>query len=298
MELGLVGLGKMGINLLRNMRNKSIDVVSFDLNSSIESEITNLGSRFVSSLEDLVAALPSPKIIWVMVPSGNPTNVTVRNLIELLSEGDIIIDGGNSYYKDSVRLYQEAEEKGIHFLDCGSSGGQSGALNGGNFMIGGDAEAFAEVESLFQAISEEGGYLFTGAAGSGHYLKMVHNGIEYGMMQSIGEGFDLLEHCPYDYNNADVAQMWNHGSVVRSWLMELAAEAFTRDPHLENLRGIIASSGEGKWTAQEGLDLQVPLPVITTSLMVRYRSFEEDTFSGKVVASLRAGFGGHSVTEK
>lgn len=298
MKLGMIGLGKMGLNLVANMQENGISVTAFDINSSAVAEAEKLGAAGAESLKDLVSQLPSPKIVWVMVPAGKPTDETIQEVARFLDSGDIVIDGGNSFYEDSLRHYEALAEQGIHFLDVGTSGGMNGARNGGNFMIGGDADTFSIIEPIFEAIAEENGYLYTGNAGSGHYLKMVHNGIEYGMMQAIGEGFDLLEHSPYRYDNEAVAKVWNHGSVIRSWLMELAEEAFSEDPHLDSLKGTMYSSGEGRWTVEEGLKRQVALPVITQSLMMRYRSLEDDTFTGKVVASLRNGFGGHAVNNK
>lgn len=297
MEIGLIGLGKMGMNLALNMVSKGIRVTAYDLNQTSMEVAEKQGIQIVSGMQEMVAKLPEKKIVWMMVPSGEITKQTVRQVAALLTTGDIIIDGGNSYYKDSMEHSQRLAEQGIFFFDCGTSGGMNGARNGGNFMIGGDQEAFKELSALFSMISEEGGYLYTGKSGSGHYLKMIHNGIEYGMMQAIGEGFDLLHKSSFDYNNQKVAELWNNGSVVRSWLMELAAEAFKEDPELEKIKGIMYSSGEGRWTVEEALELQVSIPVITTSLMMRYRSLEEDTFTGKVVASLRKGFGGHTVKE-
>lgn len=297
MEVGLIGLGKMGMNLALNMVSEDIKVTGYDLNQASMDKAKKQGIGTAASLQELVDRLPERKIIWVMVPAGEITKQTVREAAALLSAGDMIVDGGNSHYKDSIEHAQQLSEQGVFFFDCGTSGGMNGARNGGNFMIGGDEEAFKELSPIFAAISQEGGYLYTGKSGSGHYLKMVHNGIEYGMMQAIGEGFDLLHKSSFDYDNQKVAELWNNGSVVRSWLMELAADAFKEDPVLEKIKGVMYSSGEGRWTVEEALELQVAIPVITTSLMMRYRSLEEDTFSGKVVASLRKGFGGHTVKE-
>lgn len=204
---------------------------------------------------------------------------------------------GNSFYRDSLRNYEFLKKKKIHFYDAGTSGGIRGALEGANFMIGGEREHFAVIEELFQRIASDQGYLYAGDAGSGHYLKMVHNGIEYGMMHTIGEGFELLQHSPYPYDNAQVAGLWNHGSVIRSWLMELAEEAFREDEKLDAVKGIMYASGEGQWTVEEAMRCNVSVPVISTALMMRYRSLYEDTFTGKVVASLRKGFGGHKTAE-
>ncbi|MDZ5417968.1 phosphogluconate dehydrogenase (NAD(+)-dependent, decarboxylating) [Lacticaseibacillus rhamnosus] len=295
MQVGMVGLGKMGMNLVANLRDHDIEVVAFDLNDQARTEVGKYQVKAVASLDALVMSLASPRIIWSMVPAGKPTAATIQQLAKLLSPGDVVIDGGNSYYQDSIAHGKLLAAEGIHFFDVGTSGGMAGARANGNFMIGGDEEQFAQIEPLFKAIAAPGGYLYTGPVGSGHYLKMVHNGIEYGMMQAIGEGFDVLAHSPYAYDNAAVAKMWNHGSVIRSWLMELAGDAFSEDADLAKIQGIMHSSGEGAWTVEEALRLHVATPVIASALMMRYRSEEADTMTGKVVAALRNQFGGHAV---
>ena len=298
MKFAMIGLGKMGLNLVKNAADNGHEVVAFDLNADFVKE-ADAYSDLVSpatDMDDMLAQLPSPKVVWVMVPAGVPTNSTIDTLIEKLDEGDIIIDGGNSNYKDNLEQNKRTTAAGIKFFDAGTSGGMSGARNGGNFMIGGDdAEAWKTLEPLFKSIALEDGYLYTGRLGSGQYLKMVHNGIEYGMMQAIAEGFEVLEASQFDYDYEAVAKLWNHGSVVRSWLMELAEEQFAKDPKLSAISGRMHSSGEGKWTIEESLDLEVPAPVIALSLMMRYRSLQEDTFTGKVVSALRNGFGGHAM---
>lgn len=295
MKLAMIGLGKMGMNLVANMLEHEVTVVVYDRDAEAVNQAEKLGAIGASSLGEVVAELPERKIIWSMLPAGEVTNLVIKEVAEMLHPQDIIIDGGNSFYEDSVSLGTYLAEKNIHFFDVGTSGGMNGARNGGNFMIGGDEEIFKEIEPLFQKIAEKDGYLYTGPQGSGHYLKMVHNGIEYGMMQAIGEGFELLEHSPYEYQYPAVAKVWNNGSVIRSWLMELIQAAFEQDTHLDKVKGTMYSSGEGRWTVEEALKRQVAIPVITTSLMMRYRSLEDDTFTGKVVSSLRNGFGGHSV---
>ncbi|WP_295883271.1 phosphogluconate dehydrogenase (NAD(+)-dependent, decarboxylating) [uncultured Anaerococcus sp.] len=299
--IGLVGLGKMGYNIALNMNDNWIDVIGYDVNSDVVDKINSEKLdhiNAVDSLEKLVNKLPEKKVIWVMVPAGEITDETIHKLKALLSEGDIIIDGGNSNYKDSLRRYKDLKESKIGFLDCGTSGGQEGARYGINAMIGGDADDFSYVEEIFQKISQEGGYLYTGEAGSGHYLKMVHNGIEYGMMAAIGEGFDLLENSGFEYDYEKVCQLWNNGSVIRSWLIELAGNAFSKDSKLDGIEGVMYSSGEGKWMVEESVEKELAIPVITMSLLMRYRSMENDTFTGKVVAALRNEFGGHSMKEK
>lgn len=299
MKLAMIGLGKMGINLVANLRRNGHEVVAFDLNEAAVQEATRLGALPAKDIDDVVAQLPQPKIVWSMLPAGKPTQATIETLSTKLTAGDIVIDGGNSFFEDSKQHNALLAAKGIHFFDVGTSGGMSGANADGNFMIGGDsAEVFKQIEPIFKDIAQKDGYLYTGKAGSGHYLKMVHNGIEYGMMQSIAEGFDVLSNGEFEYDNEAVAKVWSNGSVIRGWLMELAESAFAKDPNLEGLKGIMHSSGEGKWTLDEALKLQVPTPVIGLSLMMRYRSLEDDTFTGKVVAALRNEFGGHAVDKK
>lgn len=299
--IALVGLGKMGYNIALNMNDNGIDVIGYDISEEVVNKINSEDLdhvNAVNSLEELVDKLPDKKVIWVMVPAGEVTDNTIKKLKDLLSEGDIIIDGGNSNYKDSLRRYKDLKESKIGFLDCGTSGGQEGARYGINAMIGGDADDFSYVEEIFQKISQEGGYLYTGKAGSGHYLKMVHNGIEYGMMAAIGEGFDLLERSDFEYNYEKVCRLWNNGSVIRSWLIELTGNAFGKDAELDDIEGVMYSSGEGKWMVEESIEKELAIPVITTSLLMRYRSLENDTFTGKVVAALRNEFGGHAMKER
>ncbi|KRN74855.1 6-phosphogluconate dehydrogenase-like protein [Weissella kandleri] len=301
MKFAMIGLGKMGLNLVKNAVDNGNEVVAYDLNEDFVKEAGAYSDKvtMVSSIDELLSELPSPKVVWVMVPAGVPTNSTIDNLIEKMDAGDIIIDGGNSNFEDNLEQNKRTTAAGIKFFDAGTSGGWSGARNGGNFMIGGDdAEAWKILEPLFESIAQEGGYLYTGRLGSGHYLKMVHNGIEYGMMQAIGEGFEILEASQYDYDFEAVAHLWNHGSVVRSWLMELAEDQFSKDPKLEGITGRVVATGEGKWTVEQALDLQVPAPVIAMSLMMRNRSLQDDTFTGKVVSALRNGFGGHAMDVK
>ncbi|MRM68729.1 decarboxylating 6-phosphogluconate dehydrogenase [Lactococcus lactis subsp. cremoris] len=301
MKFGMIGLGKMGMNLVKNAVDHEIEVVAYDVNAEAVEEAGNYSEKItaVKSIDELLAELSEPKIIWLMLPAGKATNSTIELLSEKLSAADILIDGGNSNYKDNLEQNKLLTEKGIKFFDVGTSGGMAGARQGGNFMIGGDDEnSWSVIEPIFKAISTENGYLYTGKLGSGHYLKMIHNGIEYGMMQAIAEGFEILEQSPFDYDYEAVAKLWNHGSVIRSWLMELAQDKFSKDPKLDQIIGRVQSSGEGKWTIEESLDLGVPAPVIALSLMMRQRSLQEDTMTGKVVAALRNGFGGHEVEQK
>ena len=232
-----------------------------------------------------------------MIPAGTATTETIKHAATLLKKGDIIIDGGNSNYKETIAHPEMLAQKGIDFVDCGTSGGTGGALNGICAMIGGAKEAFAYCEQLFKDISLKDGYLYCGEAGAGHYVKMIHNGIEYGMMQAIAEGFEVLQQSEFNLDLRAVANVWNHGSVVRSWLMELTESALAKDPKLDSIKGIMHSSGEGKWTLETALEKQIATPVIALSVIMRYRSLTEDTFSGKLVAALRNEFGGHAVVK-
>lgn len=290
MKFAMIGLGKMGKNLVKNAVDHDIEVVAYDLNRAARQEMAAYSSKItpVDTLEQLLTELSvnselerSQRIVWVMVPAGTPTNSTIATLSNMLSAGDILIDGGNSNYKDNLEQNKRLAEKGIKFFDVGTSGGMSGARHGGNFMIGGDKETWPKIEPLFEALAQKNGYLYTGPLGSGHYLKMIHNGIEYGMMQAIAEGFEILEASPYDYDYEAVAKLWNNGSVIRSWLMELAEEQFAKDPKLDEILGQVQASGEGKWTVEESLDLEVPAPIIALSLMMRNRSLQSDTMTGK-----------------
>jgi 6-phosphogluconate dehydrogenase len=295
MKLGMIGLGKMGYNLVQNLLLQQHQVVVNDVNPEPGKKLAELGAEFAASIDDVVSKLQSPRIVWIMVPAGKIVDQVIETLIPMLEPGDIVIDGGNSHYKESLARAEKLIAHGIRFLDVGTSGGTEGAAHGGCFMIGGDKEAFTFIEPLFQGIAVDKGYLYTGKNGSGHFLKMIHNGIEYGMMQSIAEGFELLSKSDFEYNYEEVARVWSNGSVIRSWWMELVENAFSKDPHLDGIRGVMQSSGEGKWTVETALDLEASTPVIALSLMMRYRSLETDTFNGKVVAALRNEFGGHAV---
>ncbi|MFD4706635.1 phosphogluconate dehydrogenase (NAD(+)-dependent, decarboxylating) [Gottfriedia sp. NPDC058432] len=297
MKVGLIGLGKMGLNLGQNLMDHNHEVVAFDLNTAAVEEMKGLGAIGTSSLEELVKNLDTPRVLWIMVPHGVVDSV-ISEVKPFLSDGDIIIEAGNSHYKESIRRYDELKEHGIRFMDAGTSGGMEGARNGACYMVGGDQEAWEIVEPIFKDTSVENGFLYAGKIGSGHFLKMVHNGIEYGMMAAIGEGFEVLEKSDFDYDYEKVAKVWNNGSVIRSWLMELTENAFSKDAKLDEIRGVMHSSGEGKWTIETALDLQAATPVIAMSLLMRYRSLDNDTFTGKVVAALRNEFGGHAVEKK
>ncbi|KGA95759.1 6-phosphogluconate dehydrogenase [Alkalihalobacillus alcalophilus ATCC 27647 = CGMCC 1.3604] len=294
MKIGLIGLGKMGLNLGKNLIDHKHEVVAFDLNVNAVEEMKKYGAKGESNLKDLIQGLEKPRVLWMMVPHSVVDSV-IREMTPFLSEGDIVIEAGNSHYKESIRRYKELKEVGVSFMDAGTSGGMEGARNGACYMIGGDREAWNIVEPIFSDTAVEKGFIYAGKSGSGHFLKMVHNGIEYGMMAAIGEGFEVLEKSDFDFDYEKVASVWNHGSVIRSWLMELTESAFSKDSKLDEIKGIMHSSGEGKWTIETAMDLQAATPVIAMSLLMRYRSLDNDTFTGKVVAALRNEFGGHAV---
>jgi 6-phosphogluconate dehydrogenase len=296
MQIALVGLGKMGYNLALNLRNHGHNVIAYDRSAELTAKIaTESGITAAPSLPDLVAALAPRRAIWLMVPAGAIVDEVIEKLLPHLSAGDVLIDGGNSNFNDTLRRHKQLKTKGIDLLDCGTSGGTSGALNGACTMIGGERAAYEFCKPIFDDVSLPGGTRHVGGPGAGHFVKMVHNGIEYGMMQAIAEGFEVLEKSDYDFDFQQIAELWNVGSVVRSWLMELTANAFRKDPNLSAIRGVMHASGEGKWTLETALDLGVPTPVIALSLLMRYRSQQDDTFAGKVVAALRNEFGGHAV---
>jgi 6-phosphogluconate dehydrogenase len=298
MQIGLIGLGKMGYNLALNMKQKGHSVVAFDANRAAMEKIQAEGIATVSSVNELAQALGGRRVIWIMVPAGQVVDVVIGNLKNYLKADDIIIDGGNSFYKESISRAKELEKHGVYLLDCGTSGGVDGALNGVCTMIGGWKEAYDFCEPLFKSISVADGHLYCGRSGSGHFVKMIHNGIEYGIMQSIAEGFELMHKHSPDIDLGSVAKVWNHGSLVQGRLLELTQRALEKDKNLDSIKGVMHSSGEGKWSVETALELGVPAPVITMSLLMRYRSQQEDTFSGKVVAALRNEFGGHAVEKK
>jgi 6-phosphogluconate dehydrogenase len=289
-KIGMVGLGRMGQGLSERLRQKGHEAIGYDSNPAVTT---------VASLEAMVGQLETPRIVWLMVPSGEVTERTLADVSALLGAGDIVIDGGNSYYKDSMRRGAGLAERGIQFLDAGTSGGIWGLENGFCLMVGGPKPAFEHVEPIFQALAPPGGYAYLGPSGAGHYSKMVHNGIEYGMLQAFGEGFDLLQSATeFDYDLKQIASLWNQGSVVRSWLLELAERAFESDPHLEHLRGYVDDSGEGRWTVLEGVERGVNVGVLAQSLFARFTSRESDAFSMRVIAALRNEFGGHPVKKQ
>ncbi|MGE5673060.1 MAG: phosphogluconate dehydrogenase (NAD(+)-dependent, decarboxylating) [Mycobacterium leprae] len=296
---GVIGLGRMGGSLVRNLVRAGGRAVVYDMNpSSIKELVDELGVTGANDLPSLAKALPAQRVIWMMVPAGDPVDQVIGALKPHLQPGDVLIDGGNSFFRDSLRRAEELKGIGVQYLDCGSSGGWEGALNGLCLMVGGDADAFAKAEPLFKAIAMPGGYEHVGPNGAGHFVKMVHNAIEYGMLEAIGEGFELLESGPYDLDYHKIAELWNHGSVIRGWLMELMARAFGRDPKLEGLEGNIGGGSTGSWAIEEAWKAGVPFPAIAMSYVMRLRSRQQDTFSGKAIAALRWEFGRHEVKEK
>lgn len=297
MKIGMIGLGKMGYNLALNLKDNGYEVIAYNRSQEAVDLIKEEGIIATIDLSEFIKMLPKPRIIWIMIPAGEAVDRMIEDLAELVDEEDILMDGGNSHYKDTLRTYEFLKNKNINYVDIGTSGGISGAREGACTMIGAEDEIFSVIEPVMKAISVENGYLHTGRNGSGHYVKMIHNGIEYGMMQAIGEGFQLLEASQFEMDHKAVAKVWNNGSVIRSWLMELSESLFSKDPGLEDLRGIIDSSGEGLWTLQEAIELKIPAPVIAMSLFTRYSSKEDNSFSNRVVAGLRNEFGGHDVTK-
>jgi len=295
MELAMVGLGRMGSNMVKRLLRGGHRVVAYNRSPEPVREAEAFGAIGVQRVEAVVERLSPPRVVWLMVPAGDPTEQMVDRFATLLAPGDILIDGGNSYWRDSVRRAERLRSLGIAFLDVGTSGGIWGLESGYCLMIGGEESAFQSVEPAFRTLAPEGGYRLVGPSGAGHFAKMVHNGIEYGLMQAYAEGFEILQSSPYRFDLGALARLWNQGSVIRSWLLELSERAFSRDPQLESIRGYVEDSGEGRWTVLTAIEEAVPAPVITLSLQMRFRSRQPDSFAAKVVAALRREFGGHAV---
>jgi len=295
LETGLIGLGKMGFNLALQMADKGHRVIVYNRSPEKTKKAAEQGLEGAFSLPELTARLAPPRTIWLMLPAGPPVEEILSALVPLLAPEDTIIDGGNSDYRDTLRRARDLQAKGINLVDAGTSGGTEGARRGACLMVGAAKEVFGRLEPLFRDLSVPGGCLHTGPPGSGHFIKMVHNGIEYGMLQAIGEGFELLARGPFALNLPEIARVWEHGSVIRGWLMELTARALAKDPRLEKIKGIVHSSGEGRWAVETALALGTPAPVTAAALFQRYRSEQEESFAGKVVAALRHEFGGHAV---
>ena len=298
MEIGLYGLGRMGANMVRRLvRSGEHRVVASNRQPGPVDEAISEGAEGAYSMEELVQKLSPPRAIWSMVPAGDPTEAVLNRLSELAEPGDILIDGGNSYFRDSIRRAQMLNEKDLCFLDAGTSGGIWGLKLGYCLMVGGDRDAYEHVEPALKTLAPENGYAYLGDAGAGHFTKMVHNGIEYGMLQAYAEGFEILQKSQYDFDLEAVSGLWNQGSVVRSWLLELAHNAFSKDANLDRVRGYVEDSGEGRWTVFEAINEDVPVSVIAGSLFARFASRQGDSFAMKVIAALRGEFGGHAVQE-
>jgi 6-phosphogluconate dehydrogenase len=295
MQLGMIGLGRMGANMTTRLLNGKHRVVVYDRNAEAIAHSASEGAVGATSLEDLAAKLESPKTVWIMVPAGKPTDDTIAELLGLFGPGDTIIDGGNSNFRESQARYAACKEKGVEFIDAGTSGGVWGLKNGYCLMVGGDEAAVKRVDPIFGTLAPPDGYAYVGKSGAGHFSKMVHNGIEYGMLAAYGEGFEILEKSEFGYDLHQLAELWLHASVVRSWLLELAELAFREDPNLAGIRGYVEDSGEGRWTVQEAINENVPAPVITMSLISRFVSRQDESFSAKVIAALRNQFGGHAI---
>ncbi|WP_352160541.1 phosphogluconate dehydrogenase (NAD(+)-dependent, decarboxylating) [Pseudomonas brassicacearum] len=325
MQLGIIGLGRMGGNIARRLMLNGHTTVVYDRNAAFVENLRQEGATGVADLPALVAGLEKPRAVWVMLPAGAPTEDTINVLSELLEPGDVIIDGGNTYYKDDIRRAQALSEKGLSYIDVGTSGGVWGLERGYCMMIGGDAGVVKRLDPLFDSLAPgmgdiprtrdrksdddraERGYIHAGPAGSGHFVKMIHNGIEYGMMQAFAEGFDILktkssESLPaeqrFDLNVADIAEVWRRGSVVSSWLLDLTADALASDPKLDGFSGEVADSGEGRWTIEAAIEQAVPVPVLSSSLFARFRSRQQSTYGDKMLSAMRFGFGGHVETPK
>jgi 6-phosphogluconate dehydrogenase len=298
MELGMIGLGRMGGNMAQRLLQGGHNVVAYDPKPEAVQALAQKGASGAASLQDIVSGLAVPRVIWVMVPAGDPTESTMNSLAQVLSPGDVVIDGGNSNYKDSMRRATALKEKGVAFLDAGTSGGVWGLKEGYSLMVGGDADAFLRLEPIFQTLAPgpDKGYGYVGPAGAGHFVKMVHNGIEYGMMQAYAEGFELMQAKEeFRFDMAKIAEIWRYGSVVRSWLLDLTATALSDDPSLDRLQPYVEDSGEGRWTVQESIDLGVPTPVISLSLQARFRSRQDNSFGARLLTAMRNQFGGHAV---
>ncbi|MEG6507354.1 decarboxylating 6-phosphogluconate dehydrogenase [Methyloligella sp. 2.7D] len=320
MQLGMIGLGRMGGNIVRRLLREGHEAVAFDQNADAVAALEGEGATGANSLEDLVAKLEAPRIAWVMLPAGEITQAAVQRLGELMQPGDVIIDGGNSFYKDDIARAAALAEKGIHYLDVGTSGGVWGLERGYCMMIGGDTETVQRLDPIFASLAPgigdiprtegretrdpraEQGYIHAGPAGAGHFVKMIHNGIEYGMMQAFAEGFEILEQANsetlpeaqrYDFNLADIAEVWRRGSVVSSWLLDLTAQALAGDEKLDGFSGFVSDSGEGRWTINAAIEEAVPANVLSAALYARFRSRKEESFADKILSAMRKGFGGH-----
>ncbi len=295
MRIGFIGLGRMGANMVRRLVRDGHEVVAFNRTPERTREIMTEGVDGAFSLDELVAKLPAPRTVWVMVPAGDATEAMVTELQGLMAPGDTIVDGGNTNFHDDVRRHATVAEKGLRYVDAGTSGGVWGLQVGYCLMVGGDRDAVEPLEPIFRSLAPTDGYAHVGGPGAGHYVKMVHNGIEYGLMQAYAEGFEIMHASDYDLDLAQVSGIWRYGSVVRSWLLDLLYDALSKNPDFRGIKDWVADSGEGRWTVQEAIDRDVPAPVITLSLQARFRSRQDESYGGKVLAALRNEFGGHAV---
>jgi len=295
MRIGMIGLGRMGGNMATRLVQGGHEVVAYDRDPKAVDEAAGHGSTGANALADLTKQLPAPRTVWVMVPAGAPTESTIEALAALMQPGDLVIDGGNTRFTDDIRRAEALKSRGIHYMDVGTSGGVWGLKEGYSLMAGGDPEDFARVEPALKTLAPANGYLHCGPVGSGHFVKMVHNGIEYGLMQAYAEGFEIMKASRYKLDLEKISKLWMEGSVVRSWLLELIGYALEQDPELKHLTDWVDDSGEGRWTVEESIECAVPAPVITLSLQMRFRSRQENSFAGRMLAAMRQQFGGHPV---
>lgn len=298
MKIGFVGLGKMGGKMVERLLGKGHEVVVYNLTQPEIADAASKGAIASTGLDDMVSKMEGRKLVWLMVPAGKPVDDSIGLLAPLLNAGDIVVDGGNSYWRESMARGEKLKEKGIHYIDCGTSGGVWGLQNGYCLMYGGNKEACDFAEPIFKALAPDNGYIYCGESGSGHMVKMVHNGIEYGMMQAYAEGFEIMKNSPYDVDLEKVSRVWMHGSVVRSWLLELIGNALEGNEELEGIKDYVADSGEGRWTVQTAMDFDVPAHVITASLFTRFESRQESSFAMKLLAAMRNQFGGHEIKKQ
>jgi 6-phosphogluconate dehydrogenase len=298
MKLGFVGLGKMGGNMVRRLLADKHEIVGWARSPDAVKEAVSYGAVGATSLEDVVARLSPPRVVWLMIPAGDPVEISIASLRPILSKGDVIVDGGNSRFTDSARRAADLAKDGIGFLDAGTSGGIWGRQNGYCLMVGGEADHFRTVEPIFRTLAPPDGYAHVGAAGSGHFVKMVHNAVEYAMLQGYGEGFEMLQASGYDMDLLKIARLWTHASVVRSWLLDLLVLALEQDPKLATIKGFVQDSGEGRWTLHEAIERAVPMPALAAALFARFTSRQAESFSAKVIAALRNQFGGHAVEKE
>jgi 6-phosphogluconate dehydrogenase len=295
MKIGMVGLGRMGGNMTVRLIRYGHEVVAYDPNGSARDTAATAGAKPAATLEELVNGLEPPRIVWLMIPAGRVTDATIEALTPLLSEGDTVIDGGNSNYKDSIRTAEALDRHGLALLDCGTSGGVWGLANGYCLMVGGKREAFDRAEPIFKALAPDNGYAYIGRSGAGHFVKMVHNGIEYGLLAAYGEGFEIMKASDFELDLPTIAGIWRYGSVVRSWLLELLVEAYRTDADLSQVGAYVEDSGEGRWTVQAAIEQNVPAPITALALFARFASRQDESYAAKVIAALRREFGGHAI---